>query len=336
MNVWKLTAAGRLEQITAEGLAPVEGKIKVRVTKVLVNSVDADLFSGAIKAKYPLVPGRFAIGIVAEEGAHLLFPKGTRVLLHSFCPQEDTGVQKRDFEEDEIEICGQTTDGFLSDFVYVSPNDMTPLPDAVNDESSLLLHHVALAQATHEALGAQKGCHVAVIGANLFGIVICRLLIYRQIVPILIDEDPARLEFARSCGVYYTLEAGGSLLDDVAQITGGRLVSGAVYVTSAKGNDPALCFRVCAHSANVVISGMNPGGLTLDLSDALRKQLSVHCVWHCTDYAETAINLAANHAVSVVPRRVNALSPGDLADFLRAYGEHPERDVSEFNIVSLV
>lgn len=336
MNVWKIAAAGRLEALTTENPAPQEGKIKVRVTKLLVNSVDAALYSGAIKAKYPLVPGRLAIGMVAEEGAHLLFPKGTRVLLHAFRPEADTGTAKREFDEDEIEICGQTADGFLSDFVYVSPDDMTPLPEAVGDESALLLHHVALAQATHEALGAQKGQHVAVIGANLFGIYICRLLIYRQIVPILIDENAECLEFARSCGVYYTLEADDSLLENVAQITGGRLVSGAVYVTTAVGNEPGLAFGVCARGASVVLSDMNSGGLGLDFSVALKKQLSVRCVWNCTNYAETAINLTANRAVSVAPRRVNVVTPAQLGEFLRTYGEHPERDVSEINIVSLV
>ena len=336
MNVWKLTAAGRLESFTAEPPAPAEGKIKVRVTKVLVNSVDADLYRGAIKAKYPLILGRFAIGIVAEEGAHLLFPKGTRVLLHAFRREEDTGTQKRDFEEEEIVACGQTVDGFLSDFVLVSPADMTPLPDAVNDESSLLLHHLALAQATHEALRAQKGQHVAVIGANLFGILTCRLLISRQIVPILIDADPAALEYARSCGVYYTLESDDALIENIAQITGGRLVTGAVYVTSAGGNDPSLAFRVCAQEGVAVISGMNLRGLVLDFSVALKKKLSLHCVWSCSDYAENAINLSANHAASVTPRRVNIIQPDDLAEFFRTYSEHPERDVSEFNIVSLV
>ena len=213
---------------------------------------------------------------------------------------------------------------------------MTPLPDAVNDESSLLLHHIARSQATHEALGAQKGQHVAVIGANLLGILLCRLLIYRQIVPILIDADPANLEYARACGVYYSLEADDSLIDNVAQITGGRLVSGAVYVTSAKGNDPTLAFRVCAQEATVVISGVSQGELVLDFSAALTKKLSLHCVWSCSDYAEHPINLSANRAAAVTPRRVNVIKPGELAEFFKTYAEHPERDVSEYNIVSLV
>ena len=85
-----------------------------------------------------------------------------------------------------------------------------------------------------------------------------------------------------------------------------------------------------------MISGMNPGGIALDLSVALRRQLSMHCVWGCSDYAENAINLSANHAASVTPRLVNVIKPDDLAEFFKTYGEHPERDVSEFNIVSLV
>ena len=43
-----------------------------------------------------------------------------------------------------------------------------------------------------------------------------------------------------------------------------------------------------------------------------------------------------NRAAAVTPRHVNVIKPADLAQFFATYPEHPERDVSEFNIVDLV
>ena len=304
MNVWKLVSAGNLVRTEEETPAAEEGKIRVRVTKLLFNGADAAVFRGEVKTKYPLVMGRFAVGIVASENAHPLFPKGTRVLLHSFCEREDPGTAKRDFSEDEFVVRGLTENGFLRDFVSVSPDDMTPLPDSVNDENALLLHHAALARATVDALDVKKGQHVAVIGANLYGVMICQLLIYRQAAPILIDAETSRLDFARTCGVYYTLRADGDLLDNVAHITGGRLTSAAIYATSALGNNAGLLFDVCAREGNVVISGLYTGNVTINFDAAIRKQLSIHCVWNCADYIETAINLFAS-APSISARTIS-------------------------------
>ena len=335
MNIWKLKAAGVLEKEDVPVPAPVEGKIKVRVTKVLLNGPDAAIFRGEIRTHYPIVPGRYAVGVVAEEG-NPYYPKGARVLLHAFVERKDEGTQKRDFSEDDLNICGQTKDGFMRDFMLVSPDDMTLLPDSVSDERALMVHHVGLAKAAIDCLDAQKGRHIVVVGANLFGILTCQLLIYQQAAPILIDSNPQALAFARECGIYYTLPTGNNMLDGVAYITGGRLASGTVYVTSALGNDRAIPFQVSARESNVVLCGPYTENVEFDLGLAMRKQLSLHCVWNCAEYIENAINLVANHAVDFSPIKAVTVKEGDTVELLRSLEEHPERDVNEIIVVSLI
>ena len=167
MNVWKLTAAGNLVK-SEEELVPETGKRRVRITKVFVNHEDALLCRGKRKIKYPLVPGRFATGVIGDDGS-ALFPKGTRVLIHSYLPAEDTGAEKRSFCEDDFRILGRTCDGFLRDFVYAREEELTLLPDSVNDEKALLLYCLALAQATVDTLDVKRGEHIAVVGADILG-----------------------------------------------------------------------------------------------------------------------------------------------------------------------
>lgn len=335
MNVWKLTAASNLVK-SEEDPHPAEGRRRIRVTKVFVTREDGALFCGKRKIKYPLVPGRFAVGVVADEGASPLFPKGARVLLHSRIPAEDTGAEPRTFTEDDFLVCGRTADGFLRDFVYAREEDLTLLPDAVNDEKALLLYHLSLAQAAVDALDAKRGEHIAVIGGNVLGFFIARLLIYRQAAPILVDSDKDRLEFARARGVYYTSPKDDSLMSFMGTVTGGRLADGAVFAADMGEADAELPFEVCAPGRNVVICGSGGETFSLPAGEIVRKQLSVHGVADGTDELEGAVNLIANKAVDLSAFRFIGYSADRIPALFCELAAASERPIDEICVIDLV
>lgn len=334
MNVWKLTAANTLVK-SEEEPRQEEGKLRVRVTKVLLNSEDGAIFAGRRKARYPLIPGRFAVGVVADEGGSAMCPKGARVLLHSYLPAEDTGTEKKNFTEDDFRVLGHTADGFLRDFVYLREDEMTPLPDSVGDDKALLIHFIALAQATVETLGVKRGEHIAVIGGNLLGLFTARLLIYRQAAPILIDSRRDRLDFARARGVYYTSPTDASLLEMVGTVTGGRLADGVAFINSAGIDDRALPVSVCAPGRHIAFCGLCGDSFSQEIGDVVRKNLTLHGVPDGTDSIEMAVNLIANRAIDLSAFRFNAV-PADHADaLLKDLSENPVRPADEINVVNL-
>lgn len=330
MNVWKLTAAKTLTCV-AETPAAREGKRKIRVTKVFVNKDDASIFSGALRVNYPRVMGRFAVGVVADDNEGL-YRKGTRVLLHTILP-EQIGETNNPNAGMPV-IMGQTADGFLRDFVFSDENDITPLPDAVNDEKALLIQYVALAKAAIDKLCPQKGDHIAVIGGDMLGLFVCQLLIYQQVSPILVDSRKTSLDFARNCGVYYTSLADETLLSNIGGITGGRFADGAIY--AATDENGAAPFPICAREKTVVFCGQSGNGIQLPLNEILEKQLSVHGISEGTDYIKTAINLIANKAVNLSVYRANTIGADALAALFRDYMQNPVRPVNELNIVNLL
>ena len=336
MNVWKLTGPKALVHTEEPLPEHEEGKIRIRVTKVLVNSLDVNLFDGTAPCKYPLIPGRYAVGVVSEDGAGAYLPRGTRVLLHTFRPIDLTGTEKRDFAAPEYEICGRTRDGFLTDFVNVSPRDITALPPSVSDERALLLHHVAIAKAVCDNLESKKGQHIVVVGANLVGILVCQLLIYQQAAPILVDTVRHHLDFAKKCGIYYTVLADDRALDNVASITGGRLADGAVYISSAIGNEPELPFRLTARNTNVVLYGNPAGGLKVSLDVAIKKHLSIFCVENGYGYLETAINLMANKAVDISPYTANVVKAARATALFTDYPSRADRGSDIVNFLDLL
>lgn len=334
MYSWKLNGVKKLVRTEEPLPEHTEGKLRVRVTKVLLNGEDAAMYAGTVRPAYPIVPGRYAVGVVAEDNPDPSFPKGTRVLLHTYRLAETDGVEKRDFSADDFLVCGRTVDGFLSDFVLLSPDEMTPLPASVNDKRALILHQVAAAKAACDSLGAQKGQHIAVVGADLFGILVCQLLIYQQAAPILIGSRETDLEAARKCGIYYTLLDDGNLLDAVASITGGRLTNGAVYIAGASEVSADRTFSFCGRDANVVLCSTG-AGVTVDLQTAFRKHLTLYCVTHGADYIKAAINLMANNAVDPTTFRANLVKPEGIETLLTDLLSK-EYDIDEISVVDLV
>lgn len=334
MNVWKLTAANNLVKFD-ENLSPQEGKIRVRITKLFVNKEDALIYSGQRKVRYPVIPGRFAVGLVADENGGAQFPKNARVLLHHFLPAEDTGTAERTFTEDDYRICGQTADGFLRDFVYVTPDEITLLPDAVNDEKALLLPLIALAKATVETLHIQRGEHVAVIGANNLGVFVSRLLIYQQASPILIDSHREKLEFARGRGIYYTSLNDEHLMNVVGTITGGRLADAVVF-TPAGADFYELSLKVCATGKHIAYVGHTAVSIPLDIADVMKKRLTIHGLCDGTDYLETAINLIANKAIDLSAFRFVTTPANGVPALFASLAENSDRAIDEINIVSLI
>ncbi len=334
-KVWKIKGPKSIVQNEVTPPALPEKQLRVRVTKVFLSGVDAAIYRGALKVPYPIVPGRFAVGIIADETDDLLFQKGTRVLLHSFRPRPYTGTAPLDFSEDETIVCGQTEDGFLSDFVYADPCDLTPIPDALSDERALAAHYVSLARNAVEYLRPCEGQCIAVIGANVLGILTAQLLLYLQAHPILIDTDPSRLAFARSCGIESALPVDDDLLVNVANRTGGRMASGAIYIISSPNNDHELPFKVSAEKSTTVLCGFVPDNIPYSLDLALKKQLTIRFAQNVSEF-ETAFNLLFTRAVDTDVFQAKTIPADDVADFLATYEEHPERDVSEINIVSLI
>ncbi len=337
MNVWSLTAAQKLEREERENPVPQEGELKIRVTDVMVNCVDAFLYNGTIKPTYPLVPGRFAIGRVASENGPMGLEKGTRVLLHTFPQVEKFGTAKIDFSVDDTQIRGQTTAGFLRDFVCFNERDVCAIPDAVSDEGALLTELIALAKATVDALDVQKGMHIAVIGGDTLGLIICRLLIYQQASPILIDNHTNRLQLAKQCGVYYTSFADEEMMENVARITGGRLADGAIFVTSSGPQDKTLPFKVSAKGTNTVFCGFHGHDVTVNLDLALKKQITIYSMTDGSEYIPTAFNLLANKALDLSHFQVVRHPTTQVEQAFAELGSvAADRDISRLHVIQLI
>ena len=325
MKTWKilspkvLTEEERPDNITADTQA------KVKVTQVLFTGTELSAYLGHPKPKYPLIPGRFAVGVVGETGAACTVEKNERVYFRDCSP---CGACPACLHGDadncaEPKTAGVNMDGYMRDFVVAQESGLSPLPPSVSDDEALFIGIVSHCEAVVDRLNVAKGTHVAVLGAGEIGNILSQLLIYHQAVPILIDSDEEKLAVAAQCGVYYTVKADETMEENIARITGGQLAAGSVY-SSFCGLAPDLPFGITAAGGIVVYTGYGFPEISAQLKTALDKHLTLTSVSNDRSGDAAAINLLVNKAVNLAPLNPQKYPASKLAEIFRGEAEKAE------------
>lgn len=325
MKTWKilspkvLTEEERPDNITAETQA------KVKVTQVLLTGAELSAYLGHPKPKYPVVPGRYAVGVVGETGAGCSVEKNERVYFRDCSPCGACAACLRGDPDNcaEPRMAGWNIDGYMRDFVVAEESALTPLPPSVPDDEALFIGILSLCEAVIDRLDIAKGTHIAVLGAGEIGNILSQLLIYHQAVPILIDTDEEKLATAALCGIYYTVKADESMAENIARITGGRLAAGSVYSVFC-GLSPDLPFGITAAGGIVVYTGYVFPEISAQLKTALDKHLTITSVVNDRTGDAAAINLLVNKAVNLAPLKLEKFPAAKLAEIFKEEAEQAE------------
>ncbi len=339
MKIWKILSPKVLttEERPDNIASPTQAKVKI--TQVLLTDTDFRIFGGAGKPRYPVIPGRFAVGVVTETGAECVnVEKNTRVFLHDIlpcrnCPECLSGKTENCTAP---KTAGTGCEGYLREFVVADESDLSPLPSSVSDKDALLIGIISLCEAVIDRLGEPKGTHVAVFGADAIGNILSQLLIYHKAVPILVDTDESKLGIASQCGIYYTLKADESLKDNLLRITGGRLAAAGVHC-SFSGLAPELAFKATAEGGTVVCAGFEFPEMNAQLKTALDKGLTLTAVTDEAAGSAAAINLLVNKAVNTQPFGIAEISAADAGKLFAAQSESTEKSGrAHYGIVNML
>ncbi len=330
MKIWKilspkvLTSEERPDNLTSATQA------KVKVTQLLLSGTELRAYCGISKPKYPIIPGRFAVGVVSEVGEGCVkVEKNTRVFIHDAIPCGACNACLNGNEEhcSNTKIAGLNSEGYMRDFVVTDESNLTPLPSSVSDTEALFAGIVAMGEMIISRLTLTKGSHVAVFGAGEVGNILSQLLIYHQAVPILIDSNEEKLKIATQCGIYYTIPLNEEMQSSVERITGGRLSCASVHCSYCD-IDPSMPFYVTANGGNVVYTGFSFPEQIVQLKPALDKQLILSSVSNDYSYIESAINLILNKAITIAPFHLQPHAISETSELFRQAAEKAEKGVS--------
>ena len=313
MKIWQLLSPKNLTRGDVELPPLTNGRAKIKITRALLSESDAAVFSGAKKVKYPVIPGRYAVGQVVETDADAFFNKGDRVYLADSTDNEET--------ESGVDIAGETKDGFYRDFAYVTASEAYALPPSVSDDAAFLIDAVATAEKIVDETGVDAGRHVLVNGGGLYANVLCQVLIWHRAVPVLADNNAERLALAKKCGIYYTFPYDDTLRENLLRITGGMLADAAVYFAFSNKSEPSRVFSLVRRGATAVFCARTEKSVAINLENAMKNDVTVKCVSDNREYVSTAINDLANKAVTYGEFTFRQFSEEAIPATLEKYAE---------------
>ncbi len=330
MKGWALTDNKTLtEQEIAENVL-TDSAIdysKVKIIKSLITASDVLRYSGELSSQNVIL-GSYGIGIVTESGSNLFgLEKGKHVYIEPYkaCGECYNCKNGEENKCSNLMIAGEDYSGFLADFAEVESGKLFLLPDSVTDQEALFVGHISLAISIIDKLGIQKGDYVAVIGANNLGNILSQLLIYYQAVPILISNNPDNIEIAKSSGIYYTLGENDNWQKEVSALTGGRMAKHVVYFSESNIH-ANKAFSVASFNADVAFTGDSYKNNLISFSQAIKKQLDIHCINASSGNTAASINLIANKAIDLTHLKLDSAKYDEVPQTFKYMAEKLETE----------
>ncbi len=338
MESWILKGVKNLvnEPQAASNVSPTQ--VKIKVSHLLLTEFDELLFNGSIKVDYPKIPGRAAVGIVTEVGESCYgVERGTRVYFKPTracgeCLACKSGKSK---ECTSYLTAGKNFDGFMRDFVVCEYTEVAPLPDSVDDLNALCIENIGIAETVYNKLNLTAGQRVAVLGADVDGIITAQVLLYHKIIPIIIDNSPANLERAKNYGVYYAFPADDDLIQNVMNVTGGNLCDAAIFCSTSRLT-LSLATRLVGKNKTLVLSTNSIMSANLAANDVLEKNLTVFGVSNSFGNSDAVINMLVHGAVDISHFEKEVLTEYNPAALLAERCENPTGKRNKLTVLKMI
>jgi threonine dehydrogenase-like Zn-dependent dehydrogenase len=315
MKGWQITSKGNFDLFEKEASEPLDGQVKVRITKAAITSTDAALYLGN-GGEYPITPVRAATGVVSECPSGEL-KKGERVIISPYINRaKDAQFRHAHSEPDksflfsDIDIMGVTTDGFLRDFVTLPKENVIPMPDGISDDEAVFVEHIALALKTAGVLGVDQNEYVAILGGNSLCNIFAQLVMYYHGIPIIIDNDRELLNVCRANGIYYTINPTDTdCINRVLEITGGKMAEHVVF--ESRSRIPFYsALSLAKKKGRVALMGFNIfiDKIDVNITPILKKQLTFTGINNGFNEINSAVNILANKILksdNLISHRIN-------------------------------
>lgn len=302
MKAWILEDARKLKMQEFQPTEVKNDEIKVKVEEVLMGNFDYELYTGASKHKYPLVLGRYAVGVVSQVGdENAFFEKMDRVSIepYVFC-EECTECKKERFDHcSNMQELGHNTDGLLQNFVDLHYSQLHRLPDSLSNEKALFVPYVAFCLNIVDALNLEKGRHIAIFSSSKTGLILAQLIAYYQAVPVFISDKQELLQTARELGIFYSFDIAKTDVEkELSLITSGRMCSEIVFFSNGDFNFKDI-YNVAAVNANICLAGYSNKESKLSVAQICKKHLNIFGVYNGAGNFSSAINMLVTETVNV-------------------------------------
>ncbi|HEX8711298.1 MAG TPA: NAD(P)-dependent alcohol dehydrogenase [Terracidiphilus sp.] len=307
--------------------------VLIRIARVGICGSDVHYYKhgriGPFEVKQPMVLGHEAAGIVTAVGDEVRDLKpGDRVCMEPGIPNLASRASREGHYNLDPAVRFWATPpvhGCLTGEV-VHPAAFTfKLPAHVSLAEGAMVEPFAVGMHAASKAGIKPGATVVVIGAGPIGTMTALAALAAGAGQVIVsDLFPEKLEIAaRYKGITPVNVRNESLPGRVAEITGGW---GADVIFEASGSAKALegVFDLLAPAGTLVLVGMPPGPIPLDVVAAQTKEARIETIFRYANVYPRAVALLASGKVDLKPL-VSAVFPFEksIAAFERAAESRP-------------
>ena len=289
---------------------PGHGEVRVKVGAVGICGSDVHYFEhgriGDFIVKDPMVLGHETAGVVESVGPGVAdLEPGNRVAMEPGIPCGECRVCRAG----RYNLCADVRfwatppfDGSLAEYVVHPAEFSYRLPDLMTLEEGALMEPLAVGIHACNRAGVKPGDTVAVLGTGTIGCVtLLAARAYGAGTVIVADIVPERLERAKSLGATHVVDARSeSLVEVVGEVTDGGGVDIGFDCSGDKNALSTLLDSVDG-GGRVVMIGMGPQPVEVDLVTAMVKEADVLGIFRYANAYPKAIELVAGWSISVAP-----------------------------------
>jgi 2-desacetyl-2-hydroxyethyl bacteriochlorophyllide A dehydrogenase len=250
MKAAVLTGPGTIEIRDVEAPVPRANELLVKLKACGICTLEQRLFTGEMKAAYPVIPGHEASGEVVAAGADVLpgFPSGTRVALDLvlrcgecyYCRTGQSNMCQNRFNSNHKGLGG------FGEYVAVKPTQAFPILAGLSFEEAAFAEPVACCIHSLKKLGLRLAEDLLIMGAGPMGqmhLLVASCMGARVFVS---DPDAGRRETAMKAGAFAAIDpTGGGLLPLISERTEGRGVDACVITSPAPAALEAAFAAIC-------------------------------------------------------------------------------------------
>ncbi len=264
---------------------PAAGEVRVSIRAAGVCHSDLSMVNGTVAARFPLVLGHEAAGVVAEvgpgvgrviAGSHVVLNWAPACRLCWFCQRGEPWLCERSGAATAAR--GRTADGqplsvtlglgALAEQVVVPEAAVVPVPDLLPFQPAALLGCAVLAGvgAVRNTAMVATGDSVAVIGLGGVGLATVAAARAAGADPLIaVDLSGAKRKLAAAAGATEFVESAHTLPTEIRSRTGGRGVDHA-FECVGRAATIRLAWRCARRGGQVVVVGMGGQDDVLSLS----------------------------------------------------------------------
>lgn len=270
----------RVEQVKTP--RPSEGQVLVKVSACGVCHTDVHAVDGDwdLPTILPLTPGHEGVGTVVAVGHgvdHLEI--GDRVgiaWLHSSCGACEYCTTGRETHCSDQENSGYTVQGCFAEYTLADANFVVKIPDDLNDfEAAPILCAGVTTYTGIKNTGVRAGQFLTIIGAaGGLGHLAVQYATAMGIRVLGIDVGQEKLEFIQKLGADFAVDGSSpDAVEQVQKLTGGG--SHGVLCLAASMGAIQSAVRLVRRNGTVVLVGLPPGQLPIDVSDMVMRGLTL-------------------------------------------------------------